>query len=199
MNKLLKGSIAGAAGVALLLGGAGTFAYWNSSATLAGDTIVSGNLAVTDSADPGVWTVNGGTTAIVLAGYLVAPGDVLTYTKTMTINASGDNLVATLDLSPTSIVAANGTPADIELARLLDDSAVLDAAGTGIVDNLDNTFTITPAAGEVAQDVTVVASIAFPSAGAGAENAAMMGSVNLSALALTLTQVVPTAPAAPVV
>ena len=36
MNKLVKGSIAGAAGIALLLGGAGTFALWNADATRCG-------------------------------------------------------------------------------------------------------------------------------------------------------------------
>ena len=33
MNKLVKGSIAGAAGIILLMGGAGSLAYWNDSAT----------------------------------------------------------------------------------------------------------------------------------------------------------------------
>lgn len=197
MNKLLKGSIAGAAGVALLLGGAGTFAYWNSSATLAGDTIVSGNLAVTDSTDAGVWTVNGGTAAIDLAGYLVVPGDVLTYTKTMSILASGDNLVATLDLGAASVTAATAAAEDVALAAELEESAVLSATGQGIaaVTGTPNTFTITPGAGEISQDVTVVATIAFPdSTLAGAENASMNGSVSLADMALTLTQVVQSSP-----
>lgn len=197
MNKLLKGSIAGAAGVALLLGGAGTFAYWNSSATLAGDTIVSGNLAVTDSADAGVWTVNGGTAPIDLASYLVVPGDVLTYTKTMSILASGDNLVATLDLSDASVAAATASAADLALEREIEESAVVTATGTGIaaVTDTPNTFTITPGADEISQDVTVTATIAFPESNvAAAENAAMNGSVTLADMALTLTQVVPTVP-----
>ena len=44
MNKTFSGSIAGAAGIALLLGGAGTFAQWNSSAAVAGTSITAGVL-----------------------------------------------------------------------------------------------------------------------------------------------------------
>ena len=39
MNKLVKGSIAGAAGIALLLGGAGTLALWNADAYIANTAI----------------------------------------------------------------------------------------------------------------------------------------------------------------
>ena len=46
MQKIITASIIGAAGVALLLGGAGTFALWNSSAATAGGHIVAGALAI---------------------------------------------------------------------------------------------------------------------------------------------------------
>ena len=52
MNKLLKGSIAGAAGIALLLGGAGTFALWNDTAAASGGTVQSGNLSVVLNGSP---------------------------------------------------------------------------------------------------------------------------------------------------
>ena len=71
MNKLLKGAIAGAAGVALLLGGAGTFALWNSSATVTGGNIDAGNLHVADSGTAGTWPANG--PPITLAPSLAVP------------------------------------------------------------------------------------------------------------------------------
>ena len=49
MNKFAKGSLAAGAGLVLLLGGAGTLAYWNDSAELEGGTIEAGSM--TFSAD----------------------------------------------------------------------------------------------------------------------------------------------------
>ena len=45
MNKLVKGAVAGAAGIALLLGGAGTFALWNASTNVSTGSISTGTLA----------------------------------------------------------------------------------------------------------------------------------------------------------
>ncbi len=189
MNKLIKGAIAGAAGIALLLGGAGTFALWNSSASVAGGTIVAGDLLVADSGTAGVWTVNGGVTPITLSGYKIVPGDVLTYTKTVNVTASGDSLVATLGLGTASITpTAAGNAADVALAAYLSANTVLAASGASITGS--GPYTVTAgAAGIVAQPVVVTATISFPkSATAGAENGAKTGSVSLANLTVTLTQ-----------
>lgn len=188
MNKIAKASVATAAGVALLLGGAGTFASWNSAATeAAGTAIVAGNLVVQDTLGAGTWTANGA--AITIAGYAVAPGDVLTYTKTMKIKASGDSLVAIPALTGGSIVAADKTKAnDQALAAILQKSATLTASGTGIVQT-GSSFTVVPGAADVDQIVTITATITFPkSADAGAENNTMSGAVNLEAFTVSLTQ-----------
>ncbi|MDT0116660.1 alternate-type signal peptide domain-containing protein [Microbacterium sp. PRF11] len=189
MNKIVKATIAAAAGAVLLLGGAGTFATWNASATDKGSTIVAGNLVVKDSGVAGVWTANGSTTPISLAGYAIAPGDTLTYTKKMSITAEGDHVVATLALSPTSIAAANPANAnDQALSGYVKSNAVLTASGTGI-SGTGPTFTVTPGAANVAQDVTVTVTIAFPYGDTvGGNNASMFGAVNLSDLTVTLTQ-----------
>ena len=89
MNKLAKGAVAGAAGVALLLGGAGTFALWNDSSTVSGTTISSGELAVA-TATPGAWST---------APELWVPGDTYTYTEILTVSAVGDNIEAELSTS----------------------------------------------------------------------------------------------------
>ncbi|MBC7724373.1 MAG: alternate-type signal peptide domain-containing protein [Burkholderiaceae bacterium] len=201
MNKLLKASIASAAGVALLLGGAGTFAYWNSAATLDGGTIIAGNLLVseTDPTSAGVWTVNGGTAAITISSYRVVPGDVLKYTKKMHIVATGDNLVATLGVTPSSIVASTSTTANNSLAALLSNSAVLsvtNATGIVAVAGETNKFTVTAGSAGVDTDVTVTATITFPKVtadatgvvAAGFENAAKLGSVSLQNFTITLAQ-----------
>jgi alternate signal-mediated exported protein len=187
MKKIVKASIATTAGVILLLGGAGTFATWNSSANAQGASIVSGNLVVAASQAAGTWTANG--SPITISDYTVAPGDVLTYTKTMKVGAEGDSLSATLALSDSSIAPADpAKPADVALGSYLTDSAVLTASGTGIT-GTGPTFTVTPGAGVVSQDVTVTVTIAFPYGDVvGSNNAAMNGAVTLSALTVSLTQ-----------
>lgn len=187
MNKLLKGAIAGAAGVALLLGGAGTFALWNSSTSVAGGNIVAGNLLVADSGTAGTWTANG--TAITLASFKAVPGDVLKFTKIVNVTASGNNLVASLGLGTASITGATSSGPDTALATFLTTNTVLAATGTAIT-GAGPLYTVTPgAAGIVASPVTVTVTIPFPKSGtAGAENDARLGSVNLSNLTVTLTQ-----------
>jgi alternate signal-mediated exported protein len=87
MNKLLVGSLAGAAGFALLLGGAGTFALWNDNATANLGEVTTGSLTL-DSDAPGVWSA--GTPS------LWVPGDSATYTESYTIAGNGDGLQAVL-------------------------------------------------------------------------------------------------------
>lgn len=187
MKKFIKASIATAAGVTLLLGGAGTFANWNASATSEGATIAAGNLVVEDSGTAGTWTANG--SPISLDGYLVAPGDTLTYTKTMSVSAEGDSIQATLGLTGGSIAAADPTDAtDQALAGYLLSTATLSASGEGIT-GTGPTFTVAPGAGSVDEDVTVTVTITFPYGDTvGGNNDAMNGAVSLSDLTVTLTQ-----------
>jgi alternate signal-mediated exported protein len=187
MKKIVKASIATTAGVILLLGGAGTFATWNSSDTAEGASIVAGNLVVEASDDAGTWTANG--SPITITDYTIAPGDELVYTKTMTVGAEGDSLSATLALTESSIAPADpGNAADQALAGYLVDTAVLTASGTGI-SGTGPTFTVTPGAGVVDQDVTVTVTIQFPYGDVvGGNNDAMNGAVTLDALTVSLTQ-----------
>ena len=223
MNKLVKGAVATAAGVALLMGGAGTFAYWNDSVGVSGATITAGNLKVADSGTAGTWTVlkNGslGTGAIGTVGasavavsdistFVASPGDTLTYTKTVRITASGNNLTAKLAISDASILpVTEQTPgANRALADYLTKTASITATGTGISTKAsDGTYTITPSAGPItASTVTVTVVINFPkdsktftgvTSGANKdsdavtrENALKLGSVDLSGLTVTLSQ-----------
>jgi len=198
MNKLVKGAIATAVGATLLMGGAGTFAYWNDSVGVNGGTIVAGNLAVADAAPTdGVWTVQKdgtGTASTVanIASFVASPGDKFTYTKTVKITATGNNLVATLALTPGSIAAATpATAANTALAAYLTSTSAITATGTGIsAGTVAGTYNVTAgAAGVTARDVTVAVVITFPkSTTAGFENNTKLGSVNLSGLAVTLNQ-----------
>ena len=111
MNKTTKGALAAAAAGALLLGGAGSLAYWSDSKTVTGGAISSGTLSLTQ--EPGqvctAWTLDaaGGPTAYTPGVTLVVPGDVITKTCDYTVHASGEHLAADLTMDATSITGSN--------------------------------------------------------------------------------------------
>jgi len=189
MKTIVKGTIATAAGVTLLLGGAGTFALWNTSAETAGGSIVAGGLEVEPSAQAASWTVNGGSPLSTLEGYPIVPGDVVVYSRDMTVTAHGDGLVAAFSIDPASIEPSSATaPADVALADHLSSTAALTASGDGIT-TTPTAVTVTGRDG-LEQDVTVDVTITFPKSDTvGLENDAQLGSVDLGAVAVTLTQV----------
>lgn len=103
MNKLVKGSIAGAAGIALLLGGAGTFALWNDSTTVSAGPIATGKLSLVSDLN-GAWATG-------ITNWV--PGDSDTYTETFMIDAVGDNIKAELSATyslPANTVGVTATP-----------------------------------------------------------------------------------------
>ena len=104
MNKLTKAAIAGAAGIALLLGGAGSLAYWNSSATIGASTINAGTLTIAASgAATTTYTVGGGAVS------LIVPGDSVTVTQTVTVSATGDHLKAALTIDESGLLGSLAT------------------------------------------------------------------------------------------
>lgn len=106
MNKLVKGSIAGAAGIALLLGGAGTLALWNADAQLDSTTIESGTMTIATNAAAAAEYADGNA---VTATSLIVPGDVITITQPITIAATGDNLEANLSVDTSALVDVPNT------------------------------------------------------------------------------------------
>lgn len=107
MNKATKGALAAVAGGSLLLGGAGTLAYWTDTSTVAGGSITGGTLSLVDPTCTWKLEHTGGTTIdpILPAAIRLVPGDTATETCTSTITATGQNLAADLTVS-------GGTDAD---------------------------------------------------------------------------------------
>ena len=97
MKKSTKGTIAIAAGIALLLGGGGSLAYWQGSAQISSATIQTGelNVALTSGA---TWQVKRGSTTTditsTLASFKMVPGDTVVYTVPFQTKANGTNLTA---------------------------------------------------------------------------------------------------------
>lgn len=86
MNKSTKGALAAAAAGVLLLGGAGTLAFWTDTESTPGVTINTGHLDLTDLDCGTGWTLDGGTA---YTSQLLVPGDSLTKTCTAELDIAG--------------------------------------------------------------------------------------------------------------
>jgi alternate signal-mediated exported protein len=180
MHKIVTGVVAGAAGVALLLGGAGSLALWNANASSAAGIVSSGTLTLTALGD-GTWTdvTNGRSTTIDPSKVLMVPGNKYQFTQTLSIGATGDDLSADLTYAPQSITGDAGL-----IAATTKTLSVTSASGT-VVQQADpnaNTFRVSPSSS--ASRVQVLFTIELPSSATSGQN----GSVNVGALAFTLTQ-----------
>ena len=113
-STLIKGTAAIAVGAALLLGGGGTLANWNASASQAPGTIAAGDLNVVNTTSNGTWTDRNGQ-PVTIGTYKVVPGDKLTYTQDLTVTLVGDKMAA--NIATTGISATNGfTPANVSVS-----------------------------------------------------------------------------------
>lgn len=104
MNRSTKGALATAGAAALLVGGAGTLAFWSESETVAGTTVDAGHLnLVADATNTGCgdWELDSGEQAPVswADGDPLVPGDVLTKECLYTIDAQGNHLRANVSVS----------------------------------------------------------------------------------------------------
>ncbi|WP_072691598.1 alternate-type signal peptide domain-containing protein [Rhodococcus marinonascens] len=126
MNKQTKGAIAAGAAALLLAGGAGTMAAWNDSASVGGGSVQSGTLSLDQVNETG-WTDSKGAPIADISQFLAVPGDVLTYSASFEIGATGNNLSATLTADESTIdgdaaladalgLATTATINDVELA-----------------------------------------------------------------------------------
>lgn len=195
MNKFAKGSLAAGAGIVLLLGGAGTLAYWNSEAKLSGGSINTGQLHL-DTAE-GTWTQSGETIEDV-DKWTMVPGDELTYTTNLLLSAEGDNLEGEIVLDGDSIVRTGAVADAIAVTFAVDESALATPAG-GTVDYSagdpavagDEKITFD---GPGTYTIPVTVTVSFPF-GDLADNSSMGAQLDLSGATFTATQTDPNASA----
>lgn len=188
MNKLVKGAVAGAAGIALLLGGAGTFALWNSSIGVGSSTVSTGTLKF-GTATGATWrddSAGATTTAFVPTTDKIVPGDVVSLTQNVTVSASGKNLKASLVYVPGSVtIPADLTGKIVPTLTVTWVSGDSSLTGTGTV---TDPYIITPPANATGTSVfKVKISYAFDSAVTG--TVGQGESVDLSGATYLLTQI----------
>lgn len=160
MQRVAKGTVAAAGAALLLVGGAGSLAFWNATATVSGPgAIQSGELKLQNQDCGSGWVFDGGEVVAdkpYVPGDLIVPGDVLSQTCTFDVLATGEHLrasvsaggaVASLALAPYLTVGANftigGTPGITEITE----------ANNGQELSVDVTVTFNPAADNTTQNL----------------------------------------------
>ncbi len=127
MNKLVKGTLASAAGVMLLMGGFGTYAVWQNSTPADMGSIGSGTLAI-DSVGTPTWTGADGTAWAPTD--LMVPGNTVTETVPLVVTASGKDLKAGLSLS-----GVTSTFSDLQITlSYAGKSSTVTGSGTAAID-----------------------------------------------------------------
>lgn len=177
MKKSSQGALAAAAAGVLLLGGAGSLAYWTDAATVSGGAINSGKLTLTDATAgtcaSAAWKLDtmespSGVTFDPATDTLV-PGDVLTKQCSYTIGAVGTHLRAD--------VAATGGAASGALAPALTATGTFTVGGGTVtsVTSADNGKTL-----------AATISVTFNPA---SDNTTQLKAASLSDFKVTLSQV----------
>ena len=180
MKKSTKGAPAAAAAGSLLLGGAGSLAYWTDAATVGGTDITSGHLKLVPVSGTGCDGWKLGTAAYVPATDKIVPGDSLTQHCSYEVDMAGNTLKATLAVS--DLTGTWGTPGNALTGALTKTVAFKDGTGTAITGSTSVTDGYV-----VNADLTV----AIPR-GAGADNAAnAVGgfTAHINDITVTATQV----------
>jgi len=195
MNKLFKGAIASAAGVALLLGGAGTFAMWNDIAYFEDDGVITaGSLEFVDhTMDDAVWALNGteitddnvdGSVDDEIAAVRIVPGDTLTMSwEDIGVNVEGDYLKAKFGVDLSEFAAGIDDPDVLAFYNLLNPIIEVTETTNGSVAHAADEE-IELAAGVHTFDVT--AKVFFDQE---ATNAVQKAEIELGGLGLTIDQV----------
>jgi len=130
MKKSTKGAVAAAAAGVLLLGGAGSLAYWSDDAIVDGGDIASGQISLDDADCGDGWTFDDGEVEAgeaYEAGDTIVPGDVITKVCTFDITAVGNHLRATLDVTDAGFTTLNALVEDL----VVDADFVVDGAAIG--------------------------------------------------------------------
>lgn len=141
MKKSTKGALAASAAGVLLLGGAGSLAFWTSDTTVGGGSIASGHLKLSAASCPGGWTIDGGDPYV---AQLLVPGDTITKVCTFTVDAVGDHLTASFDASAPDLTGDPELTAELDVNAAYEvNSTPVGATGVAVVDGDTVTATIT--------------------------------------------------------
>ncbi|MEX0428701.1 alternate-type signal peptide domain-containing protein [Nocardioides sp. DS6] len=171
--------MAAASAAVLLLGGAGSLAFWTDNGTASGGDVTTGSLSLSEGTCDEGWTYASGDDAG-SAVTTIVPGDSVTKDCTFTVSGSGDHLSATVDApSDVTYTTSGGSPTTMNLTA----SGTYDVGGTTIADG--GTFAVSDG-----QTLTAHLVVTFPYGDADAVNASDTQGITaaLNEITVTLTQ-----------
>lgn len=122
MNKVVKGTIAAAAAVALFGGGAGSLAYWQASASTENLTLQMGHVEIRTSSSSNAYTLNGNSISrSEVELKRLVPGDTVTFEQYFTVDIGGTDAVlrvAELDFGSTSSAVMDAIETSVTVVRM---------------------------------------------------------------------------------
>jgi alternate signal-mediated exported protein len=133
MRTSLKAALAGVAGAGLLLGGAGSLAFWEDTQTENGGTVEAGTLNLVDRECSG-WVVAGSdpaATVELLGDFLVVPGTEVAKTCTFEIEVAGV-LKASLSVNDADDDELRGLGSELDVTSAF---SILDSEGAASLDD----------------------------------------------------------------
>ena len=140
---VLKGTVAAAAGVAVLLGGAGTFALWNKEGAIGTGSTGTGKIEATFGQTTWQDTTSGAPNAIDdITAFRMVPGDTLVGTADVDVTAVGENLLVDPGLEYEEGVLPDDVTAEVKLTDS-DGGTVTELKGTNGGKTYDLTATVT--------------------------------------------------------
>jgi alternate signal-mediated exported protein len=169
-NSTAKGALAAGVAAALLLGGAGTLAFWNDTESITGTPISAGELKLGTPSCGSGWLLDGGTP---FTTQLIVPGDVLTKICTIDLIATGEHVGADLGIGSAAFSSTNAL------------TSQLTPAATFLVNGVSSTH-ITEADDTGTAEITTTITVTF--GGLAATNASQALSSALNAVSVTATQ-----------
>ncbi|WP_229051188.1 alternate-type signal peptide domain-containing protein [Aeromicrobium sp. Leaf350] len=122
MKKTTKGALAAGAAAAILLGGAGTLAYWTADTNVNAGTLSSGTITLGTPACGSGWTHTETSTPVVK----VIPGDTIRLQCTVTLDLQGDHIGAKLQIG--NITAAGPLASELTFGAVT-------LSGDGVTNN----------------------------------------------------------------
>lgn len=190
MNKATKGALAALAAGTLMLGGAGTLAFWSGTGTIAGATINSGSITMdtpvcddTTSAGTHEWEFSGGVhdgEVFDPASHTVVPGDTIVKVCDVTLTTVGTNIKVQLGVSTPDLTDATTT---------LDDELVPTAVWKDTSDNSTVVDGVTTVDGAASKTYRATVTVVFDFVAA--TNDSQTGVALLDDVTLTATQLDP--------
>lgn len=135
MNKTTKGAFAASAAAVLLLGGAGSLAFWSDSETVKAGDVTAGNLSLDAHSCDASWKYAADKAGAGNTVVRFVPGDVITKKCTFVVRGSGDNLAATLTTPATYAIGAGDVTADVRAVYTLGSTTIGPSAPITSADN----------------------------------------------------------------